>query len=68
MGMSPTSFPHLQSGLQAHGCVLVTAQGGLSEVEPKAAAVQGLQAAGPPQKARAQKQLPAPQEQPGRGE
>ncbi|XP_006996359.3 zinc finger protein 213 isoform X2 [Peromyscus maniculatus bairdii] len=43
-------------------------QGGLSEVEPKAAAVQGLQAAGPPQKARAQKQLPAPQEQPGRAQ
>ncbi|XP_052615172.1 zinc finger protein 213 isoform X3 [Peromyscus californicus insignis] len=38
-------------------------QDGLSEVEPKAAA-QGLQAAGPPQKARVQKQLPAPQGQP----
>ncbi|XP_059125145.1 zinc finger protein 213 isoform X2 [Peromyscus eremicus] len=38
-------------------------QDGLSEVEPRAA-VRGLQGAGPPQKARVQKQLPAPQGQP----
>lgn len=59
--------PLLQSGLCADGHVMVPAQDEPSEVGPKAA-VQGLQATGPPQKAGVQPQFPSPQEQHSHGE